>query len=116
MTTSIANGPNIDPGLRHHFLHMMDRYDVSYRIEDADAVGIVVDRLPWSPPDYHADWDALARRGGQEIRLRYYRIDGTVPPGIPTWFIARSHRFATPAYRPWRTGALLTSRTPSTMD
>ena len=28
----------------------------------------------------------------------------TVPPGIPTWFIARSHRFATHTH--WRTGAI----------
>ena len=29
----------------------------------------------------------------------------TMPPGIPTWFIARSHRFTTNTH--WRTGALL---------
>lgn len=33
-----------------------------------------------------------------------YRLH-TMPPGIPTWFIARSHRFSKKVH--WRTGALL---------
>jgi hypothetical protein len=41
-----------------------------------------------------------------------YRLN-TIPPGVPTWFIARQHRFTT--YTHWRTGVLFAqdSRDPS---
>jgi hypothetical protein len=43
------------------------------------------------------------RPNTREIRV-LYRLN-TMPPGIPTWFIARSHRFSKKLH--WRTGALL---------
>ena len=91
--------------LRRHLLSMMDTFDVSYRVDDADIAAIVVERLPWDPPAYHEAWARLAPPNSRQIRLRY-TIDGVIPPGIPTWFIARSHRFSTQQFRPWRTGAL----------
>ncbi len=90
----------------------MDKYDVSYRIRDVDdpgALAIVVDRLPYEPPDFGPLWDQFAPPHSREIRLRY-TFDTVAPPGIPTWFIAREHRFTTGLYRPWRTGALLHHR------
>lgn len=98
--------PDLDPGLRNHFLNMMDKYDLSYRIRDdqADNVSVIVECLPWNPPDFHAEWDEIGQRPStREIRV-LYRLN-TMPPGIPTWFIARSHRFSTQKH--WRTGALL---------
>ncbi|GIH04217.1 hypothetical protein Rhe02_22840 [Rhizocola hellebori] len=91
--------------LRRHLLSMMDTFDVSYRVDDAEIAAIVVERLPWDPPAYHEAWARLAPPNSRQIRLRY-TIDGAIPPGIPTWFIARSHRFSTEHFRPWRTGAL----------
>ena len=41
--------------------------------------------------------------GTSEIKVLYQL--NTMPPGIPTWFIARSHRFTTNTH--WRTGAVL---------
>ena len=64
-----------------------------------------MDRLPWDPPDYHEDWDRLGPPG-RRLRLDYV-LGGTAPPGVPGWFIARAHRFATTGHRPWRTGVLL---------
>lgn len=98
---------DIDVSLRQHFIQMMDKYDVSYRVTDSesDAVAIVVERLPWNPPDYTELWDSvMAKSGSSQVRVRY-GLSGHVPPGIPTWFIARSHRFTTNTH--WRTGALL---------
>lgn len=93
---------DLDTGLREHFLGMMDRYDLSYRIDDdSPDISLVVERLPWSAPDYRHRWDELA--DSEQIRVRYEL--NTMPPGIPTWFIARTHRFSTDTH--WRTGALL---------
>ncbi|MCT2581872.1 leucine-rich repeat domain-containing protein [Actinophytocola gossypii] len=96
----------LDRGLRDHFLGMMDKYDLSYRIEGGRTgdVSLVVERLQWDPPDYQPEWDEIGRRDNtREIRV-LYRLN-TMPPGIPTWFIARSHRFSRAMH--WRTGALL---------
>ncbi|WP_020496162.1 COR domain-containing protein [Sciscionella marina] len=92
---------DLDIGMREHFLGMMDKYDLSYRIDDAEDVSLVVERLPWSAPDYTVLWEELGEQ--TQIRVRYQL--NTMPPGIPTWFIARSHRFSTGIH--WRTGALL---------
>lgn len=96
---------DLDPGLRDRFLRMMEKFDLSYRItDDATAASLVVERLPWDNPPYQALWDAaLSERGSREIRLRYQL--NTLPPGVPTWFIAREHRFTTGIH--WRSGALL---------
>ncbi|ONI70613.1 hypothetical protein ALI144C_49225 [Actinosynnema sp. ALI-1.44] len=92
----------IDRGTSDHFLGMMDKYDLSYRVDGRpDDVSLVVERLSWNPPPYQDTWNSMA--GQQEIRV-LYRLN-TMPPGIPTWFIARSHRFSISTH--WRTGALL---------
>ncbi|NUP68620.1 MAG: hypothetical protein HOW71_41335 [Nonomuraea sp.] len=96
---------DLDRGLRHHFLDMMDKYDLSYQIEGSDGtdLSLVVERLGWNPPQYQQLWDGAARGRSHEIRVLYEL--NSMPPGIPTWFIARSHRFTTHLH--WRTGALL---------
>jgi hypothetical protein len=96
---------DLDLALRDRFLVMMEKFDLSYRISDDPAVaGLIVECLPWDSPPYDEMWDdALTVPGTREIRLRYQF--GTLPPGIPTWFVAREHRFTTGMQ--WRSGALL---------
>ena len=97
---------SLDRGMRDHFLGMMDKYEISFRVDGGatGVVSLVVERLPWNPPPFEGRWAGLAEvPGTQEIRVRYQL--NTMPPGIPTWFIARSHRFTTSTH--WRTGALL---------
>ena len=96
---------DLAPGLRDRFLKMMEKFDLSYRTaDDPTAASLVVERLPWDNPPYEEFWGrALADPGAHEIRLRYHL--NTLPPGVPTWFIAREHRFTTGTH--WRTGALL---------
>ncbi len=66
---------------------------------------LVVERLPLDPPDFEARWQqAAAQAPCHEIAMRFEL--STVPAGIPTWFIARSHRFTTRTH--WRSGALFT--------
>ena len=97
---------SLDRGMRDHFLGMMDKYEISFRVDGGSAgvVSLVVERLRWNPPSYEDAWDAmLATAKTQQIKVVYQT--NTMPPGIPTWFIARSHRFTTNTH--WRTGALL---------
>ncbi|MFF7595442.1 leucine-rich repeat domain-containing protein [Streptomyces mirabilis] len=93
---------DVERPMRRHFIRMMENFDLSYRTEDQKG-SLVVELLPWDPPPFQERWDALMSGEQRELRLRY-RLH-TVPPGIPTWFIAREHRFSTGLR--WRSGALL---------
>jgi GTPase SAR1 family protein len=97
---------DLDRGIRDHLLNMMDKYDLSYRVDAPRAgdLSLVVERLQWEPPDYYDRWEAIRQEpNAREIKVVYQL--NTTPPGIPTWFIARSHRFSQETH--WRTGALL---------
>jgi internalin A len=97
---------DLDRGMRDHFLGMMDKYEISFRVDEGPAgvVSLVVERLPWNPPPYEDAWrPRLSGGSAGEIRVLYQL--NPMPPGIPTWFIARSHRFTTNTH--WRTGAVL---------
>jgi internalin A len=99
---------DLDRGMRDHFLDMMDRYDLSYRLDGGTQsdVSLVVERLPWNAPPYEEHWSQVSESGaGPEHEIRVIYQLNTTPPGIPTWFIARSHRFTTGTH--WRSGALL---------
>ncbi|HET9171417.1 MAG TPA: leucine-rich repeat domain-containing protein [Actinospica sp.] len=98
---------DLDHGMRDHFLRMMDEYDLSYRTgsEGGSDVSLVVERLPWNAPAGYVERWNLVPPGVQEHEIRMIYELNTTPPGIPTWFIARSHRFTTDTH--WRSGALL---------
>jgi Leucine-rich repeat (LRR) protein/GTPase SAR1 family protein len=82
--------PDMDDYVRLHLLGMMERFDLAYRIPDVpDHRSLVVERLQQDTADYESRWDGVANQ--PEVRLRY-RLKA-MHPGIPTWFIARCHRF-----------------------
>jgi len=82
--------PALDGHVRHYLLGIMEKFDLAYRIPDDQAHRcLVVERLPQNPPEYEARWATAA--GQPEVRLRYHLR--AMHPGIPTWFIARCHRF-----------------------
>ena len=93
------------PMLRDRLLRLMEKFDLSYRItDDLTAATLVVECLPWESPPYEERWENAAKQSSsREIRIRYQF--NVLPPGIPTWFIAREHRFTTNTH--WRSGALL---------
>ena len=97
-----AEWADIEPVMREHFLTMMDRYDISYRVDDRDSAvaSVVTALLPWDKPDTAAQWPESF--DGREIVLSYQL--NFIPPGIPTWFITRTRRYT---LEHWRTGALL---------
>ena len=93
------------PSMQNHFLRLMERFDLSYRTLEDKEISLVVERLPLDEPDYHRRWEQIKGTDNcQEISLKW-RLN-TIPAGIPTWFIARQHRFSTHTH--WRTGALFT--------
>ena len=93
---------DLDSAIQDHFLKLMEQFDLSYRTLEREDISIVVERLSLDEADYNAKWEAA--KTGKEIVMKYY-LNATMPAGIPTWFIARSHRFTT--YTHWRLGALL---------
>ncbi|MCP4668964.1 MAG: GTPase [Deltaproteobacteria bacterium] len=94
---------DIEPAMRDHFLRLMERFDLSHRALEDRELYMVVERLPLDPPDYEETWAHILRAGPcKEISMKFAL--NTMQAGIPTWFIARSHRFTTHTH--WRTGAL----------
>ena len=93
---------DLDPAMREYFLRLMERFDLSYRDESRE-ISLVVERLPFEAPNYQPKWDSLkAMDTNKEITMRFKL--NTLPAGIPTWFMARAHRFSTSTH--WRNGAL----------
>ena len=94
---------DLPPKMRDHFLRLMERFDLSYRTLDNREISLVVERLSRRAADYAPQWNAIGEAWpGREVGMRFHLH--TIPPGIPTWFIARSHRFTTHIH--WRFGAL----------
>ena len=100
--------PETENSLREHLIGLMEAFDLAYRIDSPEHsdVCLIVDRLPHDPPDFSESWrTALDSYGADEVRLI---VDFGAPvllAGIPTWFIAREHRFTTNTH--WRYGVLL---------
>ena len=99
---------DIDEVTQFYLLRLMERFDLSYRTLENKEVSLVVERLSLDPPaEYQEIWEKHKENGkGHEITMKFYF--NTIPAGIPTWFIARSHRFTTHIH--WRNGAILTDR------
>jgi hypothetical protein len=100
-----------DPDLPDRLIRVMEAFDLAYRTGDdhqSPDVALVVDRLPEARPR-QADqvWqEHAAEPGAREIGIVYQL--GSRQAGIPTWFLAREHRYTTGLH--WRGGALLHDR------
>lgn len=100
---------NLDAPMRDHFLRLMERFDLSYRTLENKDISLVVERLPFEPPDYEPIWNAKQQEPNcKQITMKFQLSE--VLPGIPTWFIARQHRFTIEQGERrgihWRTGVL----------
>ena len=93
---------NLDPEMQDKFVHLMEIFDLAYKVDDPDTVCLVVEKLRHEEPDFVAPWERLSQK--REISLLYDDMNA-MPAGIPTRFIARTHRFTT--FTHWRHGALL---------
>ena len=96
---------DLDYPMRDYFLRLMEQFDLSYRTLDDRDISIVVERLSHNPPGFEDRWEGIRISAScKEVSMKF-DLNTTLPPGIPTWFIARSHRFTTGNH--WRYGALL---------
>lgn len=95
---------DIDRPMRDLFLRLMEKFDLSYQTLENKDISLIVERLNLNPPDYEQVWKQKTKEGNcNEISMKFV-LDTTMPAGIPSWFIARSHRFTTRTH--WRYGAL----------
>ncbi len=104
---------DLDAPMRDHFLRLMERFDLSYRTLENKDISLIVERLPFELPDYEPIWDAKHQEPNcKEISMKFQLSE--ILPGIPTWFIARQHRFTIEQGERrgihWRTGVLFQDR------
>jgi internalin A len=93
----------LDRGMREHMLGLMEEFDLSYRTMDEREISIVVERLSHEPPtDWDKEWNHVPTPC-REIKIEF-KLSTALPPGIPTWFIARQHRYTRNTH--WKRGAV----------
>ncbi|MBE9030054.1 GTPase, partial [filamentous cyanobacterium LEGE 11480] len=102
------------PSLRDFFLRLMERFDLSYRTLENRDISLVVERLPFEPPDFQIRWQAKHQEPNCKSVTMKFQVS-EILPGIPTWFIARQHRFTIDEQGDrrgihWRTGVLFQDR------
>ena len=98
---------DLDARTQSHFLRLMEQFDLSYRTLTDTTVSLVVEQLSEDEADYRNLWDTPLGAPGCHRLAAHYSLS-SLPAGIPTWFIARSHRFTTNTH--WRYGAVFTHR------
>ena len=85
-----ANEPRYEPELYPFFLRLMEKYDVSYRLEDGTGslvsqhVPQVRPKLPWLPEE---------EPNPDRRRLAVVCVMEESPPGLIPWMIVRTHEY-----------------------
>lgn len=85
-----ANEPRYEPELYPFFLRLMEKYDVSYRLEDGTGslvsqhVPQVRPALPWLPEE---------EPNPDRRRLAVVCVMEESPPGLIPWMIVRTHEY-----------------------
>ena len=101
----IEDRARYDPEFHSFFLRLMEKHDVSYRLEGEQASlvtqlvpNVRPDNLPW-------DIDEPSSEGVGQVSL-VCQMDAE-PPGLVPWMIVRTHHFATDPRRHWQRGIFL---------
>ncbi len=93
---------DIDSALHDKLITLMEKFDLSYKTKDDREISLVVEKLKFEEHEnYFSTWNDF--KANSEIVFKYQL--STIPAGIPTWFIARTHRFSVKIH--WRYGVLL---------
>jgi len=92
--------------VRDHLENLMDEYDLVYKlpVHLHQRSSIVVEALPSAPEDIR-NRDIAAGRPQTEMIYRFPTLVHHLPPGVPTWMFARSHRYMKKDAGPWRNAA-----------
>jgi hypothetical protein len=94
---------DLEPTVRAHLISLMDRFDLTYSTGHRKDVGIVVEALPYATTEDLKGIDLAPDRPRMEMIYRFPSLERHLPPGVPTWGIARAHRFI--KRKPWRDAA-----------
>ncbi len=99
-----------DPALYPFFLRLMEKYDVSYRLENGTA-SLVAQHVPQIRPALPWLSDEEPMRGNRRIAIVCAMEDA--PPGLVPWMIVRTHDYAyeSPGHRlHWQKGMFLRNK------
>ncbi len=90
---------------RYHpyFLRLMEKFDISYRLEDNEYRSLVAQLVPYNRPDLPWDFGILPSGGIHRLAL-VCRLSEPVP-GLIAWLTVRHHRCSTANH--WRGGVFL---------
>jgi len=102
---------DIPQEMQNKLVHLMEIFDLAYKVDDPKTVCLVVEKLRHEEPNFVDPWDSMEDK--REITLLYDDLNA-MPAGIPTRFIARTHRFTT--FTHWRNGVLLKYKQNKTLD
>jgi internalin A len=97
---------SLDPEIRAHVCRLMEQFDLTYSTLDARNTSIVVEALPYAHPEDRRNLTLPAQQPRMDMIFRFPTFQRHLPPGIPSWGIARAHRLARPGVGPWRDLAL----------
>jgi internalin A len=86
-----ANEPKYSPELYPFFLRLMEKYDVSYRLDEGNA-SLVAQHVPQVRPSL--PWLPEEAATPERRRLGMVCVFDEAPPGLVPWLIVRTHRYA----------------------
>lgn len=93
-----------DIKLHPFFLRLMEKYDVSYRLEGGNN-SLVAQLVPNESPDLPWLYEDSVEEGEVEVRLVCQMNEQ--PPGLIPWMTVRTHHFSTRPRLHWQKGIFL---------
>ena len=97
-----ADGPTYAARYHRYFLRLMEKFDISYRL-DGEQQSLVAQLVPYKRP--HLPWDSRTPIASRLRRLALVCQLSESAPGMMAWLTVRHHHAATG--RHWRTGVFL---------
>jgi internalin A len=98
-----VNGPTYPTRYHPYFLRLMEKFDVSYRLEGDDRHSLVAQLVPYEQPDL--PWDATSPLPEGVRGLSLICELSEPAPGLMAWLTVRHHRASTGKH--WREGVFL---------
>ena len=91
---------NYETRYHPYFLRLMEKFDVSYRLDDENGKSLVAQMVPYERPEL--PWDKEHPLGPGMRILRLTCALSEPAPGLIAWLTVRLNRFST--HRHWRRG------------
>jgi internalin A len=103
--------PRYEPHLYPFFLRLMEKYDVSYRLESGDA-SLVAQHVPQERPEL--PWQFNDEPPDNLRRIALVCVMDEAPTGLVPWMIVRTHEYTYEEdghHLHWHTGMFLRNKT-----